>query len=198
MKKMKKLLCLATAVMTAASLSVAASAESNVGSGVQDGTSTEISAEDEGYILVSEEEYFDEDLQCNVIDRVYRKGDGIAAYADLSEGTDTIRREVTFVEKGFEWARIWVSGTFSWNSQDNTATVTNWNGGFTQLNNSAEILDNPKVEHGSNQGGFVGSKYAYVKKSVEMQIPGASITNHKYALEIDVNVWGELTIKRKR
>lgn len=93
---------------------------------------------------------------------------------------------------------MWVKGTFSWNSDNDTATVTDTSYGYERLTADAtNKISNESFTSGSNQGSEdifgIGHKYAFVQYSFTMtnslQYP------KKYSLYLDVNTEGEEKIR---
>lgn len=198
MKKLRKLLCLVMAAVTALSMSVSASAESDCDSSMLL-SETVLSAEpdDEGYVLLFEETYVNED-GVTVTHRSYIKDDGISPYGGTSKGEGDIKEEMKFSPENIDWVTLWVEGHFKWDSAENRATVTLLCQGYVKHNNSAKVVKEPPVRIGDDQGGSWGGKrYAFIEKTITMDngvhvgLSGEST----FRLWVDVNVNGEKHIK---
>ncbi len=150
------------------------------------------------YVLVSEDEYIDEN-GFRIVDRIYTSNNTNARSASVS-GTEYYKtaKEVSNPD-GITMFILWVSGTFSWNSDNDTATVKDPKGWYENNMSSdspVKIIDT-ELKYGSNQGatvlnGLFGNKYAYVEYSLTSQNQYG--TQKTYTLYLDVNRLGEVKV----
>lgn len=203
MKKLKRLLCAVMAAVTALSVSVTANANGNSGSASSADTNEAIGSTDsEGYVLVSEEKYVDGDFL--VVDRHYIYP-SVVAYAGTTK-EENHKESRTIYDKngvpgdnssGTKVVTMWVSGTFKWNKDEDTATVSNVKAGFDDYSDSSlkitAVEGYPKS--GSNQGatvlgGFFGKKYAYIEYCINIKVV-AKQSNHQFKLWYDIDIDGD-------
>jgi len=149
------------------------------------------------YTLLSEKTMTTEDgVVCRT--QVYQKSDELGQYSvNSSQGHKTIRVKNDFkISKTGTttlWATITIGGEFSWNSQNDTVTVTNVTSSVEKNNGRYfEITNNPPVEYGNNQGANIlfGRKYAYIKKEITMT-NGYPHSQQTFSLYVDVNIDGQ-------
>lgn len=146
----------------------------------------------QGFVLVSEEQYVDEN-GCVNIDRLYVKDEAMLL---SSSGTRTYKVTKN-VENSFE---MWVKGTFTWDSEDDTATVTNVSSGYEILDSYSNItIEDEVTKYDSNQGkeelwGLVGHKYAYIQ--YDLTADSSTWKDRHYSIYTDVNTEGERKIRR--
>lgn len=116
------------AAVTAVSASAAVNAEEGDNFAWIADTSKAIgSVDSEGYVLISEERYADGDFF--IVDRQYEYSE-ISTYANDTGKKDVKRsRSIyggnSFTDLGNLLAIMWVSGTFQWDKNQDTATVSN-------------------------------------------------------------------------
>ena len=197
MKKIRKLLCMAVAAATMLSMSVSASAEIDNDSGIML-TETVANAEpdEEGYVLVSENTYTDEN-GVTVTLRSYVRDTGIDTLGSVSKGSDII--ETAEYKVGVtKWVTLWVEGKFAWDSDANRATVQLLDQGYkTHVN--ADVISNPPVSMGDDQGGNSGgNRYAFLEKKITMKggtTVGVSSDKHEFRLRVEVNSNGIKSVK---
>lgn len=200
MKKIRRLLCAIMAAATALAASVPVNAEENDNPVSFSDTSEAIGSTDsEGYVLISEEKYSDGEFF--IVDRLYEYP-GISTYASTT-GTADYKKTRNIYNKGgvpsddssgTKIVTMWVSGTFKWDSDKDTATVSNVKAGFDDYSDShlevTTVDGYPKSA--SNQGATLlwGHKYAYIEYYINIRkIP--TQTNHKFRLWLDVDINGD-------
>lgn len=193
--KMMKIIAVVLSAATVLTMSVAASAET-----IEDVINSENAIErknesvdmnGDGLVLIFEEQYVDENGYA-ITDRIYVE-DGIMPLA--TSGTKTIKATKN-IDNAYE---MWVKGTFSWDSENDTATVSDASHGYERLDSSVNNkISNESFTYKSNQGSEdifgLGHKYAFVKYSFTM-------TNYlgyskNYSLYLDVNTEGKEKIER--
>ncbi|MDE7360881.1 MAG: hypothetical protein K2N38_02990 [Oscillospiraceae bacterium] len=200
MKKGRKMLCMIMATVTALSMSVSASAESVADDSVltaEPGVTAE--PDDDGYVLVSEESYTDEN-GVFITHRSYIKNTGISTCDTYSSGEADIREEADYTVNGTYWATIWVKGHFKWDSKADTSTVTLLDHGCKTTNSTnISLVQNSYPVTKNNQGGaWGGKKYSYIEKKIKMKTStpiGISNGEYDFRLYVDVNVNGEKKVK---
>lgn len=142
-------------------------------------------AEDEELFLISETV---ETLEDGTI-ITSRSYSSVNPYLKAASGSGTFKneKELEFSD-GSTPLKYWVKGLFKWDSDKNTATVSNKEYGHGTVSSGSKIL-NEKKEGDSNQGGFgFGKKYAYLKYSFTYKNSiGAERSASVY---LDVNVEG--------
>ena len=90
-----------------------------------------------------------------------------------------------------EWATIWVIGTFSWNQDKNTATVTDCVSNYDLASVSFKVKDSV-LTSGNNKGGyFGGNRYAFVEEKLVLTNGAGQQT---FKLWFDINVKGETNV----
>ncbi len=193
--KMKKIIAAVLSAATVLTMSVAASAETiedviNSENAIERKTES-VDMNADGLVLIFEEQYVDENGY-TITDRVYVE-DGIMPLA--TSGTKTIKATKN-IDNAYE---MWVKGTFSWDSENDTATVSDASYGYERLDSSVNNkISNESFTYKSNQGSEdifgLGHKYAFVKYSFTM-------TNYlsyskNYSLYLDVNTEGKEKIER--
>lgn len=138
--KLKKFVSVIIAAALTFNISILASAE------LSDEITTEsTNTNDENFVLVFEEQYVDEN-NSTIIDRIYVE-DGIMPLS--TSGTKTIKATKN-IDDVYE---MWVKGTFSWNSEKDTATVKDTSYGYEQLDSSVtNKISNQNFSSGDNQG----------------------------------------------
>lgn len=131
-----------------------------------------------------------------IINRCYYSTDNfgrtsISSTASEASGSRTVKYERDIIQKNTFLYTMYVSGDFTWNSANDTATVTNVQTGNKKYNSSAY----PKVKteiisYASNQGqtAFFGYKYAYAKYTLTLKNGLTWVED--YVAYIDVNVIG--------
>lgn len=158
--------------------------------------------DDEDFVLVSEQSYADENgLEC--VSRIYLKADEIDMCAARStQGHMTVKAENTYTESGAgvstDWVTIWVKGTFTWNSQADTATVSNVTSGYTPNSGRLfKVLSDSGHVHKDNQGAtfLFGKKYAYIERKITMTNGDERVSKKTFTLWLDVDVTGDIHTK---
>lgn len=88
-------------------------------------------------------------------------------------------------------AEIWVSGDFSWDPTNKTATVSNAKGGVAKFYNGYELVKE-NVESGSNQGSEVlwGHIYAYARYNVTIKGSSLFASHYTTSAYVDCNTNG--------
>lgn len=156
----------------------------------------EVLIDNEKYVLLSESTAtIEEGVICRT--QVYQKSDEVGQYSvNSSRGSKTIKVENDFIvsKTGTKtlWATITIGGKFSWDSQNDTVTVTNVSHNvITNTGRFFQVLNNPAVEYGDNQGAnfLFGRKYAYIKKELTMT-NGYANSQQTFSLYVDVNIDG--------
>lgn len=188
MKKFRKLLCLAMAAVTALSMSVTASADIENDSGVfLTETITNVEPDDEELVLASSEEIVLDDGYTVEVNTFLE--DGIETFAS-DTGHKYYKCEASFTNSVDQVViKLWVKGTFYWDSSNNRAYVTGGDGGYTIVNPSFKYVSK-EYKTGDDAGGYWGGKrYSYVEQSLTFK----NNTNKQstYTLTFDVNVEGE-------
>lgn len=157
----------------------------------------EVLIDNEKYVLLSENTAtIEEGVVCRT--QVYQKSDEVGQYSvNSSRGNKTIKvkNDFIFSASGTStwWATITIGGKFSWDSQNDTVTVTNVTSSVSTNNGRFfQVLNNPAVEHRDNQGAnfLFGRKYAYIKKELTMT-NGFAHTQKTLSLYVDVNIDGQ-------
>lgn len=195
MKKLKRILSFGMAAVIALSMSISASAESDCDSSMLlSETVLSARSDDEGYVLIFEETYVNED-GVTVTHRSYIKDAGISPQGSISKGEADIKEEYKFSPDRIPWVTLSVEGHFKWDSAENRATVTLLNHGYTIHNDTAKVVSEPPVRIGDDQGGFWGGKrYAFIEKTITMdngiQV-GLKDGKQTFRLWVDVNADGE-------
>ncbi len=201
MKNIKKLVAACVAAVMTMSLVVVAGAED-----VEDMSEytfeMDYVSDDEDFVLVSEQSYaYENGLEC--VSRIYLKSDEMDMCAARStQGHMTVKAENTYTESGAgvstDWVTMWVKGTFTWNSQADTATVSNVTYGVSPNSGRLfKVLSNPEPVHASNQGAtfLFGKKYAYIEKKITMTNGDERVSKKTYTLWLDVDVTGDIHTK---
>lgn len=197
MKKIKRFVAACAATVMLFSLTAKANAEEFE----ENGAYVCETDDNEDYVLISEQTIvIDDETTC--VSRIYQKADEVNTYsAKSSSGHMTVTAENTFsyTYGGVTsvWATLWVKGTFYWDSEKDTATVSNVTAG-KELGPGKyyKVLEEPEVLHENNQGAtfLFGKKYAYIEKKLKMS-NGASGSEKTLTLWLDVNVVGDITTK---
>ncbi len=194
MKKFKKLCSAIVAVMMVLSISAVANAAEIDSSNVSATETESVIADDgdDGYVLVSKDEYIDEDGWL-IETKIFVKDEPGVQSAD--RGDLSVRLEKNFTISGFKWVTMTVGGDFSWDKDADTATVKNPWGSFSIEHGSAEYVSGG-VKSGSNQGATVlfGKKYAYVEQRLRVD-SGLWKGDKEFVFWVDVNVVGDLNEK---
>ena len=185
MKKLSKLLCLVMVAVTALSMSVSASAESGVCNALQHEVGEKFN-EGELVLVSSEERALDDGYFLEV--NTYLE-DGLETYA-LNKGDKKYTCTAGFKnELGQVVVEVWITGTFHWDKDNNTATVTNVDSGELVKNPSFEYFSHEK-KNGDNVGGYWGgNRYAYVEHKTVVKNNGG--VKYSYILTFDVDVNGD-------
>ncbi|MDE7398620.1 MAG: hypothetical protein K2N06_03740 [Oscillospiraceae bacterium] len=187
MKKFKKICSAIVAAMMALSISVTANAVEIDTNNVTVEYGSEV---DDGYVLVLEEEFIDEDGWLITTKTYIRDTPSVQ---DSDRGTLSAKWEKSFILDGkFPWVTIAVMGDFSWDSVADTVTVSNA-GAYWRTDGAGLKYIDDKFESASNQGktSLFGKKYAYVKESVEVD-SGQWRGDKTFTFMVDVNVLGEV------
>ncbi len=195
MNRTKKLFSVAVAATMALTMSAVSNAET-VESVIDTCDSIETSnsgAYSDGFVLVSENQYVDENGN-TITDRLFVKDDIMPL---TKSGTRTYKVTKN-VKDAFE---MWVQGTFSWDSEKDTATVTNVSSGYEILDTQARVeISDEVTEYKSNQGKEepfgVGHKYAYIQYELTADV--STWPKSHYSIYTDVNTEGERKIRRCR
>lgn len=200
MKKFKKALAFIFSVNTALSISLntyAVTSELDL-SVSQNELSLNETEELSGFSLISQEQTIDENGFL-IIDRTYVENTP-STYStnDANSGSKTVKKSRSIYNNGSTsgdlWVIMWASGKFSWNTEKDTATVTNAKGWYDLYDlPSIREITNTKTNYDSNQGatilgGALGNKYAYVEYILTMKNEFGATQDYK--LWIDVNVKG--------
>ncbi len=160
--------------------------------------------DDEGFTLISKEEFVDED---NIIHRIclYELDDGISTASTNARVTKTYRATYDAKVYGFgitdpdTWVHLEVQGTFTWDGDsyivvdEKTAKPTvKEKGGF-------KLVGEPKFVALSDQGSnfLFGNKYAIIRVDVTMT-NGFANNRQSFHLSLDVNVKGEPHLDPKK
>ncbi len=189
------------AAVTALSMSVSASAESDCDSSMLL-SQTVLTAEtdDEGYVLVSEEVNKDGDYL--IVDRTYELT--VLSPRAGNKGSKSVKKSRSIYENentfGNLYAIMWISGDFKWDEEMDQAKVSNVKAWIEHYSHDGvEIYAKagyPKYD--SNQGatvldGLFGSKYAYIEYIVVVE--NWAHFKKEFRLWFDINVRGEEKIK---
>lgn len=182
------------------SMSVSAIAESeNVSSALLTETVVAAEPDDEGYVLIAEEESIVDGY--SVVDRTYVMS-SISTQAN-GEGSDTIKKSRSIYKNESNYgdliAIMWVQGYFKWSASKDIATISNPKAWIDIYNNNYKIYDEegyPKYD--SNQGatvlwGLFGNKYAYIEYIINVE--NAFGVPTKFRLYLDVNVNGDPKVR---
>lgn len=199
MKKLRRVLCAVMAAVTMLSVSVCANAESDIDGSVlltEAVLSTE--PDDEGFVLVSEETFVNED-GVTVTHRSYIKDNGISPCGVISKGEADIREEADYSVDVTKWVTLWVKGHFKWDSAANTSCVTILDHGYKKHNQMAWVVGVPELTSKDNQGGYWGGKkYSYIEQKITLDNGihvGLNDGKETFRLWVDVNVNGEKKVK---
>lgn len=139
------------------------------------------------FVLVSQEEQILDNGQMAEV-RTFIE-DGVETYASYS-GHKKYRCEARFYDTLDQIiVKVWVVGTFYWNSSDDRAYIENDDGDYSIEHPYFEYVSE-EYKHGSDQGGlFWGKKYAYAEQSVSYL--DNLKKKHTCTLKFDVNVNGD-------
>lgn len=201
MKKIKKIVAACVAAAMTMSLVVVVGAE-DVEDKSEYTVETNYVSDDEDFVLVSEQSYADENgMEC--VSRIYVKADEINMYAARStQGSMTVKAENTFTESGAgvstDWVTIWVKGTFTWNSQADTATVSNVTSGYTpNPGRLFKVISHPEPVHYDNQGAtfLFGKRYACIERKITMTNGDERVSKKTFTMWLDVDVTGDIHAK---
>ncbi len=146
----------------------------------------------EGYTLISEETYVDEN-GFQVIDRSYVKD--VAEPCDLERTEKTVSKSKLFSLSGTEWAELWVEGTFAYYEEAKTCFIKKADSGYTVLHGHATVVSTSQSKD-YNQGGDplgLTNKYAYIKRELTLD-NGLWQGVHTFSLEVRVYSDGDVKV----
>ncbi len=144
---------------------------------------TDIYSDDCKMYLVDEKITYEEN--CVITERLYSSVD---PNSKAASGSGTFRNEK---EEQYQTTSVtyYVEGYFTWNSTNDTATVTNVTKGYTAP--PGFTISNQNLTWGSNQGAtfLFGKKYAYAQYT--LTITNSIGLSRSCSVYVDVNVNGD-------
>lgn len=112
-------------------------------------------------------------------------------------GSDHYRYYCKFVKHikdiQIDWLEMWVWGTFTWNTANDTVYVTNYGSDYNVLLHSfPTIVSDTGTVHKDNQGAtfLFGNRCGIVSRTIVMH--NGSGLNQTFTLSVDVNVKGKV------
>lgn len=159
---------------------------------------------EEGYLLVDTDYAIDNSSNTLIVDRTYVLEDNHLSVLSSGEiGSKTVKKSRSIYSDNDKYDLLiimWASGKFSWNEDNDTATVTDakgWYDIYYPSNSGAKVsktnLENKNNQGATTLGGLFGHKYAYVQYIVTLKNQLGYTREEK--LWIDVNVVGDVTVK---
>lgn len=198
MKKFKKIIAACLAAITTMSVSAftASASEAELINVAETGNSLTEEIYNDGFSLVSQEEFTDED---DIIYKVclYERDEGISTASNNARTTKrykaTLTGQVSVQGRLINWVDMRVEASFTWDGDEyiyvdeKTAIgeATSRSAGFSFVGDPTFVC---LPDQGSNF--LFGNKYAIAKLDVTMT-NGFANTRHKFHLYIDVNVKGQ-------
>lgn len=203
MKVFKKIMAACLAGIAAMSMAVTASADTAKMSEINAFAAEDVMVAQvyqEGFSLVSEEEFVKEDGEDIIIYRVRvfkrSENDESSVMSTNASTTDTYFLDYTAAVQPWplkepqEWVYMWIKGSFKYDGT--TCYVSGVDGDAEMVSPGITFVDGPKVEGKSDQGSNIlfGNKYAIVRNDVTMT-NGFNNNKRDFHLSLDVNCKGE-------